>query len=101
LASRRKTARCARPSPGFLVGEHHVRIADPDLGVADFPAGRGHAQHFDGAESLLVELERARGVVEHEIGSDAVITLGNGLDGHEMSPFESRVRDDFFGYAEQ
>jgi len=30
-----------------------------------------------------------------------VITLGNGLDGHEMSPFESRVRDDFFGYAEQ
>jgi hypothetical protein len=66
-----------------FVGEHHVGVADLDLGVADLPSGRRHAQHFDGAERLLVELERARGIVEDEIGSDAVITLGNGLDGHD------------------
>ncbi len=56
--------------------------------MPDPATGSGHAHELDGAEGLFVELERARRVVENEIGSDGVVTLGDGFDGHDAVSFD-------------
>jgi hypothetical protein len=38
---------------GELVGEHHDRVADHELRVADLAAGSVHAQRSLGTEDLL------------------------------------------------
>lgn len=47
-----------------------ARVADPDFRVPELAAGRRHAHHLGGAEGLLVELDRARGVLAGEVRRD-------------------------------
>src|SRR5215211_3192435 len=67
------------------IRQHQLRIADLQLGVPDPAVGPGHAQHLLGAERLLVEVDRARGVVDGEIRREAVVALRNRIDGHGSS----------------
>ena len=55
-------------------------LADRDLGVADASVGLRQAHDLDGAESLLVELQRLRGPADAQIRRRVRIVVGNGFD---------------------
>ena len=63
------------------IRQHHVRVADLELGVPDLAVGAVHAHRLLGAERLLVVLDRRSGVVDREVRRDRVVSVGNGL-GH-------------------
>ena len=73
---------------GVLVGEHHHRVADADLGVTEAVAGPGHAKHLLRSEGLLQEVDEVRGSIDHVVGRERPISLGDGLDGHRVAPLE-------------
>src|SRR2546426_1480649 len=55
-----------------------------------FPVG-AVPEELDGAERLLVELERPFGAVDDQIGRDAVVSLGNFLHRHRgLLPLQDR-----------
>ena len=79
---------------GVLVGEHHPRVADLDLGVSDLAIPGGEPKQLGGPERLLVEVDRVACPVDDQVGSDAVISIRNRFDGHGPSlapPFSSRT----------
>jgi hypothetical protein len=64
---------------GIFIGQHDPRIADRHLGMTDAPIGHGQTQRFLGTERLLVELDRLRRPIDHQIRRDAVMLIGNGF----------------------
>src|SRR5437667_10817348 len=57
-------------------------VADPHLGMADRPSGRLVPEQLNGVERLLVEVERALGAVDDQVGRNAVVPLANFLRRH-------------------
>src|SRR5438132_13985172 len=74
--------RAVRVEVRMNVGEHDDGVADPYLGMADLPSRRLVPEQLDGAERLRVEVERALGAVDDQVGRDAVVPLGNLLRRH-------------------
>ena len=74
---------------GEFVGEHDDAVADLQLGMADAVAHR-QPELLGRSERTLVELDRRIGVVDDQIGRDAVIAFGNGLR-HVISPVPARA----------
>src|SRR4051794_30068471 len=62
-----------------LVGEHHDRIAEPELGVPDRAVGARHAHDLFGAEGALVELDCLACAFDAEVCRDRVIAGGDRL----------------------
>jgi hypothetical protein len=68
------------------VAQHHQRVADPNLGVADAVARCGEPLHLLGAEHLLEEVDQPGRSVHDQIRRDGMIAVGLGLDRHGFSP---------------
>ena len=69
-----------------LVGEHHERVSDLELGVADLAVRCVHAHALLRAERLLVVRDRGGRIVEGQIRGSGVIPVGNRLHCHGSSP---------------
>ena len=63
----------------MLVGHHHSRVADLDLGMPNAAVRTGHAHDLGRAKGLFIELDRFRRAVDDQVGGYAVISLGDGL----------------------
>ena len=74
---------CA-PIAGFssasITGESPILISAWPI----LPSGPAMRSNSTAPKRLLVELERAGGVVEDEIRRDGMVTVGNGLHGHGL-----------------
>ena len=64
---RRRPRGSGRRVPGYSSAEHDDGRADFQLGVADAAAGFGEAHRLFGAEHVLVELDRGRGVADDQV----------------------------------
>src|SRR5262245_12447770 len=58
----------------MLIREHDPRAGDRNFRVADAPAGLGVARAaLDGAEDVLVEVDRARGAFHGDVRNDGAL----------------------------
>ena len=63
-----------------LVCQHEDRVSNFDLGVRNLAVRTRHPHALSGAERLLVELNRLRGIVKDQVRGNRVISVRNGLD---------------------
>ena len=61
------------------IGEHHDRVADLELGVADLAIRAVHARALFRAERLRVVLDRLGRIVHGEVRDERVVALGHRL----------------------
>ena len=57
----------------------NARVADLQLGMHDLAVRTKMAADFLGTERSLVPLDRLRRVIQHQVGSNRVKTIGYGL----------------------
>src|SRR5262249_55909956 len=60
-----------------LIRQHHPRVADANLGVADFAIGHWHAHQLGRVEDLLVEFDRRRSALHDQVRRGGVESLWN------------------------
>ena len=65
---------------GMFVSEHHDRIADLELGMADFSARPAHSHALLRAEHRAVELDRVACAVTDQVWGHPRVTLRNRFD---------------------
>ncbi|MNN69489.1 hypothetical protein D3C81_1852790 [compost metagenome] len=69
------------------VAQHQRRVTDPQFGMAHAPTRGIEAEHLDRTKGLLVELDGFGGVVDGQVGGDAVLAFGDGFDCHVRLSF--------------
>src|SRR5882757_75252 len=64
----------------IFVREHEARVADLQLRMADLSIGAIHTHDFGCAKNILAILDRSGSVLDDEVGSNRVVSLGNVMD---------------------